>query len=56
MSRAVNPEPRRCGTCDVRLSRVEPDHEEACIRRANGWPAFEDDDGETIIPTKEAAR
>jgi hypothetical protein len=45
MSRAINPEPRRCGVCDVRLSRVEPDHEEACVRRANGWPPFEDGDG-----------
>lgn len=40
-----DPKPRRCGTCDTRLSRMEPDHEERCGRAANGWPPFQDGDG-----------
>ena len=45
MTRPIDPEPKRCGTCDVRLSRAEPDHEEHCSRVASGWPPFEDGDG-----------
>lgn len=28
----VDPEPKRCAICDVRLSRVEKDHEDKHIR------------------------
>lgn len=40
-----NSEPRRCGTCDRLLSRVEAGHEEHCFRSAQGWSPFEDGDG-----------
>jgi hypothetical protein len=43
----IDPEPKRCAGCDVRLSRVEPDHERDCIRKKNGWRPFEDDPGPT---------
>jgi hypothetical protein len=38
----------RCGTCGIRLSRVDRDHEDRCGREADGWPPFEDDAGEEI--------
>jgi hypothetical protein len=38
----------RCGTCDVRLARVDADHEDRCSREADGWPPFEDHAGEEI--------
>ena len=28
----IDPEPKRCVICDVRLSRAEPGHQSACIR------------------------
>ena len=35
MARRVDPEPRRCCVCDMRLSsRDWHDHEDACIRRS----------------------
>lgn len=41
--KACNPEPRRCGTCDVRLANVDAEHEERCGREANGWQPFQDE-------------
>mgnify|MGYP003545633586 FL=1 len=50
MARQTDPEPKRCGTCDRRLSRTEPNHEENCIRRAQGMPPYQDEDGADLAP------
>lgn len=52
MIRPIDPEPKRCGTCDRRLSRAEADHEEHCFRRAAGWPPFDDSDGDAAEASK----
>jgi hypothetical protein len=58
MTRPVDPEPKRCGICDVRLHRAEPGHEDNHIRAEQAKAANARRAGDATaaaIPAMEAA-